>query len=117
MNSPRKLLVTEKAVITALLQGKVEAIPFIDTLEDLVVNPMNDGAMGSLSLIPKGLENASRSFGHELVLGEFIDGDGVPVSLAVNVDDQGRLYELDVWKVTFSSLLVWPDPTDIKIVS
>jgi hypothetical protein len=32
----------------------------------------------------------------------FKDIDGTPVSAALNVDQQGNLYELDIWKVDFS---------------
>ena len=116
MNAIRNLSNQEKAIITALLQSKSETAHFIDTLDDLAVKQMNDGGMGSLSFVPKGLENASRSFGQQLVLGEFSDSDGVPVSVAVNVDGQGQMYELDVWKVNFSPLLAWPDPALVRIV-
>jgi hypothetical protein len=57
---------------------------------------MNDGGMGSLLLIPEGLGNTNRSFGKQIVLGEFSDRDGVPVSISLNVDAMGKLYELDV---------------------
>jgi hypothetical protein len=116
VNSIRDLSSQERAIITALLRGKPETAHFIDTLDGLAAKQMNDGGMGSLSLVPKGLENASRSFGQQLVLGEFPDSDGVPVSVAVNVDGQGQLYELDVWKVDFSPLLAWSDPALVRIV-
>ena len=116
MNSLRPLSSYEKALITALLQSKAETVPYIDSLNDLLVAEMHDGGMGSLLLVPRGLESTTRSFGKQLVLGEFTDTDGVPVSVALNVDSQGRLYELDVWKVDFSPLLAWPDPSEIRIV-
>jgi hypothetical protein len=89
---------------------------FIDSLDKLGVSEMSDGGMGSLMLFPRDMENTSRSFGQQLVLGEFTDSDGVPVSIALNADSAGNLYELDLWKVDFSSLLKWPDPADIRIV-
>ncbi len=116
MKSLRNLSSQERAVITALLQGKPETVHFIDALDDFAVKPLADGGMGSLSFVPKGIENVSRSFGHQLSLGEFTDSDGVPVSVAVNVDSQGQLYELDVWKVNFSPLLAWPASAVVKIV-
>jgi hypothetical protein len=85
-------------------------------LDDLAVKQMNDGEMGSLLLVPKGLETANRSLGQQLLLGEFTDSDGIPVSVAINTDREGRLYELDVWKVNFSPLLTWPDPDAVTIV-
>jgi hypothetical protein len=116
MNILRNPSRQELALVRALLQGKPETVHFIDTLDDLFVKQMNDGGMGSLSLVPRGLENASRLLGKQLVLGEFADSDGVPVSVAINVDSQGQLYELDVWKVDFAALLAWPDPANVRIV-
>ena len=116
MNPLRSLSNDEKAVIAALLKGKPATQHIIESLDDLGVAEMSDGGMGSLSLVPKGVESTSRSFGQQLVLGEFTDSDGVPVSVALNVDGGGKLYELDVWKVNFAPLLKWPDPTDIRIV-
>lgn len=116
MNPLRGLSSRERAVITTLLQGNPATVPLIDLLDELLVAEMADGGMGSLSLVPKGLESTSRSFGKQLVLGEFADSDGIPVSVALNVDSQGRLYELDLWKVDFSPLSNWPDPSRIRVV-
>ncbi|MBI3407948.1 MAG: hypothetical protein HY040_06275 [Planctomycetes bacterium] len=116
MNAIRSLSGQEKAVIAALLKGKPATRHLIESLNDLHVAEMSDGGMGSLSLIPKGVESTSRLFAQQLVLGEFTDSDGVPVSVALNVDSGENLCELDVWKVNFSPLLEWPDPADIRIV-
>jgi hypothetical protein len=51
-----------------------------------------------------------------LVTGEFIDADGVPVQVGVNLDQRGQLFELDVWKVDFSPRLKWPSPSDVRIL-
>ena len=115
MNLFRYLSPQEKAFLVALLQGKPETMHFVNALDGLVVKEMNDGGMGSLLLIPSGLEAASRVFGHQLVSGEFEDTDGVLVSAALNVDCQGRLYELDLWKVNFAPLLAWPSASAIRI--
>jgi hypothetical protein len=116
VNVQRRLSNQERAVIVALLQGKPETAQFVDKLDDLHVKEMNDGGMGSLLLVPKGLETADRSFKRQIVLGEFTDSDGVPVSVAVNVDGQGQLFEFDVWKADFSRLITWPAPTSVRII-
>ena len=116
MNPSRPVSGQEKAVIVALLKGKPVVPHLIESLNGLVVAELNDGGMGSLSLIPKGVEGAARSFGQQLVLAEFTDSDGVPVSVALNLDGAGNLYELDIWKVNFSPLLNWPAPADIRIL-
>jgi hypothetical protein len=116
MNAFRSLSVQEKALLVALLQSEPDTLPLVRSLDDLVVEEMKDGGMGSLSLTPKGREGTSRSFGKQLVSGEFTDRDGVPVSVTVNADSEGMLYELDVWKVDFTSLLEWPAPSAVRIV-
>jgi hypothetical protein len=61
---------------------------------------MNDGGMGSLRFVG----SADRRFGKCIGEAEFDDLDGVPVSVALNVDQYGQLFELDLWKVDFSPL-------------
>jgi uncharacterized lipoprotein NlpE involved in copper resistance len=39
---------------------------------------------------------------------EYVDCDGVPVSIVLNADQNGRLYELDMWKVDFAPLQEYP---------
>ncbi|SRR6266849_2248663 len=116
MNVLREPSQKEKAIVVALLQAKPETADLLDCLDGLLVREMSDGGMGSLSLVPNGLEGIDRSFGRQLLLGEFTDSDGVTVSVALNVDSKGRLYELDVWKVDFSPLLAWPKPSAVRIV-
>jgi hypothetical protein len=116
MSVPRKLSAQEKAVMSALLRDNPEIQHFADELEDLVAIEMDDGGMGSLSLISKRLDGVGpRTLGKEIAVGEFLDRDGVTVSVAINVDREKRLYELDVWKVDFSPLLHWPDSGKIQI--
>jgi hypothetical protein len=116
MSSVRRLSKQERAVIVALLQAKPKALHLVQSLEDLLVEEMKDGGMGSLMLIPKGVQGIARSAGEQIELGEFVDSDGVAVSIALNLDRQGRLYELDVWKVNFGPLFSWPAPSAIRIV-
>jgi hypothetical protein len=112
----RKLSLEEKAVLVALLQDKPENRHLIDSLAYLMVVEMKDGGMGSRLLIPQGAEATDRSFGKQIASGEFTDSDGVPVSVTLNADILGNLYELDVWKVDFTPLTSWPDPGAIRIL-
>jgi hypothetical protein len=106
----------ELALIAALLGGREETVRYASSLGGLRVAAMNDGGMGSLSLVPRGSEGLERSMGRQIALGEFADSDGVLVSAALNVDRADRLYELDVWKVDFSPLSSWPSPSAVRIV-
>jgi hypothetical protein len=91
----RKLNSTETEIITKLLDiAKLQ----ID-ITQLLVNPMDDGEMGSLAI---GENYENRQLGEKIAEYMFKDLDGTPVSAALNVDELGELYELDIWKVDFS---------------
>ena len=55
--------------------------------------------MGSLKFAGDG----ARSLGDCLMNAEYRDRDGVVVSIALNADTGGRLYELDMWRVDFAA--------------
>lgn len=70
---------------------------------------MDDGGMGSLLLLPHGFVDKKRLFGGAISKYEFIDADGVEVLVALNLDQDGELFEIDSWKVDFSPLIRLPD--------
>ncbi len=57
----------------------------------------------------------SRSFGAEIARAEYTDDDGVLVSITVNVDENGDLFEIDFWKADFSPLRRYPRPDDLIV--
>ncbi len=83
--------------------------------EGLVVMRLSDGRMGSLRLIPRGVDSRLQQFGRQLLHADCHDIDGVPVSITVNLDKNGHLYELDIWKVDFSDLVRFPSKTHINV--
>ena len=70
-----------------------------------MVEPMSDGGMGSLAFAPV---TKTRRFGRMAAECRFHDRDGVPVTAALNLDQDSAPLELDVFKVDFSVLLRWP---------
>lgn len=71
----------------------------------LRVRDMEDGGMGSLrfqSVTP------DRLYGRTLAEGWYTDEDGVPVVVALYLDRDGNIFELDSWKVDFSPLRRFP---------
>jgi len=106
MSTVRLLTADERALLAGLIGDKPEAARLLDSLPTALVEEMDDGGMGSLRF--SGPENVSRRLGEQLVEKEFADIDGVPVIVAINLDDRGDLYELDVWKVDFSPLKRFP---------
>jgi hypothetical protein len=117
MISTRNLALNEKRLLDKLLRSKPDTLPYLKDLEEVQVLQMADGGMGSLKLIPKGQAEGHRRLGKAIAVGEFLDTDGIAVSVVVNVDTSGKLFELDIWKVDFSPVLTWPLPECVRIVS
>ena len=81
--------------------------------DELFAVDLADGGMGSIRLTDN-LDRA-RKMGRELVVAEYIDEDQVPVSISVNLDQDGRLFELDFWKVDFNPLKRYPRPEEVHV--
>lgn len=81
------------------------------SISELKVTEMNDGGMGSLLFDSKTKEPR---FGKATAEYWFKDSDGVGVTARLNLDQEGELFELDVWKTDFSELKKWPCFKQIK---
>jgi len=46
-----------------------------------------------------------------------VDRDGVLVSITINSDQFGKLYEVDFWKTDFSPLQQYPEPKDLRVIA
>ena len=102
-----------------LLNGLLGLVPGSErpTVPDSIsAVDLNDGGMGSIRLIG-GTDDAPRRMGRELVTVSYADEDKVPVSISLNVDERGSLYEIDIWKVDFSPLRRYPRPADLHRVT
>jgi hypothetical protein len=75
---------------------------------NLLVAPMDDGGMGSLLLFPEGKHREHRRFGQTVAEYQFKDADGIDVLASLNLDENGELFEMDIWKTTFDPLLEFP---------
>jgi hypothetical protein len=109
----RPLRSEESALIRRLLSGVYPTAELERALTQSRVVDMQDGGMGSIRFVRSG----PRSFGKALVEARYSDSDGVLVSIAVNADRQGQLFELDFWKVDFSPLIRYPKPSDVSGIS
>lgn len=100
----RHLRADETRLLTKLLSdaGNVELAA---RLGAALVVEMDDGGMGSLKFVSN---RATRKFGRQVSELQFTDVDGIPVSAALNVDDEGELFELDIFKADFSRLKSLP---------
>lgn len=101
----------EKLLLTALLSDRPDLLRLIEELSSCRVFDMADGGMGSVRFnAPVG-----RTFGEAVVKADYLDEDGVQVSIAVNLDDRGDLYEVDFWRADFLPLKQYPGPEQLRI--
>lgn len=105
---PRPLNVDEKRLLRNLLRraGWPEAKQLVS--EELLVSDMNDGGMGSLRFFCAEVDDRVRRFGTRIAELEFTDIDGVTVIAPLNVDQEGELFELNIWKTNFGRTLKLP---------
>src|SRR5439155_24960899 len=88
----RKLRKEEVDLIAAMVRNSPEAKKILRSLSRRLVKEMKDGGMGSLRF--KDVDNGERSFSKKMAEAEFADEDGIPVSVVVNIDNNGDLLEL-----------------------
>jgi hypothetical protein len=92
-----------KLIKTLLMTNSSLAKLFIPRLNTVLVEDADDGGMGGLLFISY-IDNADRTIGQKVAETEFLDEDGVLVSVELSLDNHNQLFELDVWKVDFSPL-------------
>ena len=86
----------------AKIAGMRNPEAWVDTLK---VREMNDGGMGSLSLLSEGTEGPeSPAFVTCKAAVQFTDDDGVEVVASLNASESGTPFELDIWKTNFAPL-------------
>lgn len=110
----RPLRIEERRLVEALVASFPGGDHLANKLEHRLVEEMNDGGMGSLRFVDDS--QTERRFGAAFAEGRFLDEDGVSVSVVLNLDDRGALFELDVFKADFSALKRFPAMADLQIV-
>jgi hypothetical protein len=65
--------------------------------------------MGSLRLRLEGHNETEQRFGRTAAELKFKDEDGTDVLVALNLDEDGIPFELDVWRTDFGQLRRIPD--------
>jgi len=106
----RSLAKAEADIIRRLLQF-ANREDLARDLTNAVVEPMGDGGMGSLRF--RYGEDREQQLGKAIATAQALDRDGVVLSIALNVDASGRLFELDVWKVDFSATKQLPPASEL----
>jgi hypothetical protein len=104
----RSLKKEEYDLIVYLLKEKPNTELMIEELPSLFVEEMKDGGMGSLVFFNKN--KSGRKYGKTMAQIQLSDIDGIPLLISIDLDEQGNIYELDVWKGDFSPLKRFPLP-------
>lgn len=108
MGLNRKPTQKELNVIEYLIKKAHLSLP--DNWRDqLRVEEMEDGNMGSLKLFPNESIIGDRMVGNCVSEFQFTDKDGVEVIVSLFLDASGQLYELDVWKTDYNPLIEFPE--------
>lgn len=113
MSEPRHLRPHEMELLSTMLGRAPAGERFLAALATSLVEEMQDGDMGSLRFRPPGFYD--QRFGRQIAEAEFTDSDGVLVSAAINLDDRGHLFELDIWKMDFSPLKRYPNAGEVRV--
>lgn len=107
----RPLRVEEDLLVRGLLEQVEAKGELRQQLDGALVCDIADGGMGSFEFAG----DKNRTLGRCLIEAEFMDRDSVQVSIVLNADQNGRLYELDMWKVDFTPLQEYPVLGRLKI--
>lgn len=99
---------TELMLLDFLIGGADDFESSEELLGGMKVADVNDDGMGSLRLFPEGLKSPDAQFGKRASACQFTDEDGVEVIASLNLDQHGKLYELDIWKTDFGKLIQIP---------
>jgi hypothetical protein len=108
----RKPTDDELVLIAYLIQASQLHLPK-DWMPNLLVRDLDDGGMGSLSFVLPSTVGKAQIFGSDAAEIRFLDEDDVVVYARINLDQDGELYELDVWKTDFSPLISYHNALEI----
>ncbi|MFT3743141.1 MAG: hypothetical protein QM785_02500 [Pyrinomonadaceae bacterium] len=96
----RRMTVDEQRLLRALIKRAKSSAIIQDDTNDFLVESLPDGGMGSLRFVPPSV-SPNRKFGTTVSDLEFDDTDGTKVYVALNVDQNGSLFEIDIWRTDF----------------
>ena len=102
----RRPLPEEVEFLIGVARGTSIENVVISALRGSLVEDLSDGGMRSIKFHNNVGEK--RHFYKEAFAVEYVDADGVPVSIALNIDETGQLYEVDFFKADFSPLVRYP---------
>lgn len=101
----RRLREPEMRLVRRLLQQDGENSASLSRLDSLDVQEMPDGGLGSLYFPWPGKDAQARRFGRRIAELQFDDADGILIVASLNADQDGDLFELDIWRTDFKPVI------------
>ena len=108
-NPPRYLRQEEFDLLCAMLKDD-DLVAFLSTAPQ--VRDLHDGGMGSIEFVLEDSRGPRQARCYAEA--DYMDSDGTPVNISVNIDQFGKLFELDIWKVDFGRLKTYPTGWTIR---
>ena len=97
----RRSTLLERGLMAFMLKRLPNTEQMLAQLPTAEVEEMNDGGMVSLLFVSN---KKLRKFGSSIAEIQFDDVDKTPVLASIYLDEEGELFELDIWKVDFTPL-------------
>lgn len=96
----------------ALVQHLITLIPGKEKTYEVptAARELDDGGMGSITFDLA----RQRQYGRDLVQVKYTDTDDVDVIITLIADNEGDLYELELWKINFHGLKQYPSPDRVR---
>jgi hypothetical protein len=110
----RDLTPEEFAVCAKLISSTSDSEALMAQLASAKAMPLADGGMGSLRFVLQ--EGQHRDFGERLAEGEARDTDGTPLFFSLLSDRDGKLFELEVWRVDFGPIQSFPSAESVLLI-
>lgn len=98
----RRLTESAKFLLAMLLRDGYPQFCTREKRNAYQVIVMNDGGVYSLEFLPGRPE---RKMSEQIAEGSYLDADGIQVSVTVNLDQEGEMFELDSRKVNNDRLI------------
>ena len=103
----RPLRTEEKELLLSVIQHLANSLDLLSEIDEVLVEDLSDGGMGSVRVIRDNSYLKRKAMPYAQAM--YIDEDSVLISVQINSDSFGRLYEIDIWKTDFSSVKRYPN--------
>lgn len=111
----RRLTENEFAVCAKLISNTRNSKKLMSQLETATIDLLPDGGMGSMRFVIFGKEEG-RKFGNKVAEAKALDSDGIPLFFSLLVDEEGNLFELEIWRVDFNEIRQFPGASNLELI-